>query len=437
MKILILNTNNPFIDSGIVALDLFNQLKGRGHEVKLLVNRFYPDYPEGIISLKSLTSVRYETLQAKLEGRLKAIFGKIIKVQKEFPRNPDYCFFQIDERKLIYKTNRLLKKADIKPDVIIILYAAKFINAKNIYELQKKTNAKVFWLLYDMAAFTGGCHYAWDCQGYQNNCGSCPGLFSSDPCDISYRNLVYKKSFIDKTNLQVLAGSEWQYLQAKQSAIFKKKLIHKMLIPFDANIFKPVVKDELRLAMKIPVGKKVIFFGAVGLTERRKGMDYLIESLAKLKGLINKNDSDLVNNILLLAAGQEFDKIVELLPFECQNLGYVNSSSDIASAYQVADVFVCPSIEDSGPTMINQSLMCGTPVVSFEMGVSLDLVINGQTGYRAKLKDSSDMAQGIFDILKMKSHDYKRLSVSCRDLALSLCSFEVRTEILENLMKSV
>ena len=189
MKILIFNTNNPFIDSGVVALDLFNQLKNRGHEVKLLVNRYYPDYPEGIISLKSLTSVRCETILAKLEWRLKALFGKIIKVQKENPRNSDYCFFQLDEQKLIYKTKKLLKKADIKPDIIIVLYAAKFINAKNIYELQKETNAKVFWLLYDMAPFTGGCHYAWDCQGYQNNCGSCPGLFSSDPFDISFKNL--------------------------------------------------------------------------------------------------------------------------------------------------------------------------------------------------------------------------------------------------------
>jgi len=435
MNILIFNSNNPFKESGFVALDLFNQLKSRGHKVKLLVNCFNTNYPEGIMSIESSRLVRRKAILAKFEWRFNKL-KKVIKLKEAPPRNSDYCFFQLNEKKLIYKTRKLLKTADNKPDIIIVLYAKKFINIKNIYGLYKRTHAKIFWLMYDMAPFTGGCHYAWECKGYQNYCGNCPGLFSSDPHDMSYKNLIFKKKFLDKINIEVLAGSEWQYLQAKMSTLFKNKPIHKMLIPIDSSVFKPVNKEKLRIEMKIPENKKIIFFGAVGLTERRKGMYFLIESLNKLNELIKSTDSDLENNILLLIAGESFDGIVDYLPFEFLYLGYINNNFEIASAYQVSDVFICPSIEDSGPTMINQSLMSGTPVVSFEMGVSLDLVISGETGYRAKIKDSNDMAKGIYKIITMNSDDYNKLSTRCRELALKLCSPEARIEILENLIKN-
>jgi glycosyltransferase involved in cell wall biosynthesis len=163
-------------------------------------------------------------------------------------------------------------------------------------------------------------------------------------------------------------------------------------------------------------------------------MQYLIESLNKLKEIVHNSDPDLGRNILLLVAGKGLDSIAGLIPFESVHLGYLDNKHGIASAYQTADLFLCPSIEDSGPMMINQSIMCGTPVVSFEMGVSVDIVISGETGYRAKLRNSDDLAQGIYNVLKLNSDDYNKLSERCRALALRLYSPEVRMEILEELI---
>jgi len=417
MNILIFNTNNPLKVSGIVAFDLFNHLKSRGHQVKLLVNCFNSDYPEGIISLESSFSVRWKTIKAKFIWRLSKL-KKILKFKEELQRDSDYCFFQLDERKLIYKTRRLLKISEIKPDVIIVLYAKKFINVKNVYQLYKRTHAKIFWLMYDMAPFTGGCHYAWECKGYQNNCGNCPGLFSSDPFDISYRNLLYKKIYIDNTNIQIIAGSERQYRQAKASSLFLNKPIHKIYTSIDLNVFKPCNRQELRSRMGIPINKKAIFFGSIELKERRKGMTYLVESLIILKDKIK--NTNLENEIILLIAGSKIKEITEYLPFDYHFFGMLDNNTGIASAYQAADIFVCPSIEDSGPTMINQSLMCGTPVVCFEMGVGIDFVINGETGFCVKLKDSIALAQAMYDILIMGDSDYLRIKENCRNLALRL-----------------
>ena len=137
-------------------------------------------------------------------------------------------------------------------------------------------------------------------------------------------------------------------------------------------------------------------------------METLISSL----NLLNRND------VVFLAAGKN------TLPEMNQkviNVGHLEMSQ-LAQAYQVADVFVCPSLEDSGPQMINMSVMSGTPVVAFEMGVALDIVITGKTGYRAHFNDAEDMANGINYILDLKEDEYKSMKRKCREMAVNLFS---------------
>ena len=71
--------------------------------------------------------------------------------------------------------------------------------------------------------------------------------------------------------------------------------------------------------------------------------------------------------------------------------------------------------------MINESIMCGTPVVAFDMGVAPDLVINGKTGYRAALKDSIDFSYGIKSIINLGTEKREELSVNCRNIGIRKC----------------
>jgi len=123
---------------------------------------------------------------------------------------------------------------------------------------------------------------------------------------------------------------------------------------------------------------------------------------------------------MLLVAGNGFDDIKDQLVFECFNMGMLDNNYGIASAYQAADLFVCPSIEDSGPSMINQSIMCGTPVVSFKMGVALDLVIDGKTGYIAQIKNAEELANGLYKIICQTDVEYKTMQDNCIALAEEL-----------------
>jgi len=211
--------------------------------------------------------------------------------------------------------------------------------------------------------------------------------------------------------------------------LFKEKAMDKILLSVDPMVFNFVPKDAAKKKYGIPENKKVIFFGSAFLNERRKGMKYLIDALKKMREHTEINKE----NILLLIAGNDFELIKSEIPFEYRYLGLLANNEELAEAFQASDIYVCPSIEDSGPMMINQAIMCGIPSVTYNMGVAMDLVINGSTGYRAKLMDTDDLALGITNLLKLDNSTYELYSKNCRQLALNSFTPEVQIEKFEKL----
>jgi glycosyltransferase involved in cell wall biosynthesis len=286
----------------------------------------------------------------------------------------------------------------------------------------------------DMAPLTGGCHYAWDCKGYMNQCGKCPALYSDEQYDLSYKNWQKKHDFIQKMHLTIVSATNCLTKQAKKATAFNGKRIEQIMLGVDAEIFKPIPRNVARKKLKLPLEKKIVFFGAQYLEEKRKGTFYLIEALKSLKRQLGTDK----NRMLIVTAGN-ISEIESFLinNFEHKHLGFLATDSMLATAYQAADVFVCSSIEDSGPMMINESIMCGTPVASFEMGVALDLVHTGKTGYRAELQNSVDLANGIKYVLDLPSNEARNMSKQCRSMGVQLYHHQVQAGAFKVLFESL
>ena len=182
-------------------------------------------------------------------------------------------------------------------------------------------------------------------------------------------------------------------------------------------------KYEAKIRWGIDPIKKVILCGSSKINEPRKGIKYLVEAINQIK---------YKNFILLLVGGDDIAGV----DCEVQHTGYLNTEQ-LKSAYQAADVFVCPSIADSGPLMINQSIMTGTPVVSFPIGVSKDLVHTMKTGYLAKLHDAKDLAKGIDLILSLSENEYNEMSMLCREFAVNLYNTTKSKSSLDNFIKKI
>ncbi|MEE9355401.1 MAG: glycosyltransferase [Methylococcaceae bacterium] len=410
MNILILTSDDPYKDSGVVAMELLEGLRrSPENRVKLLVGA-YGDYPDDDI----IPVIRpLQKKLKKLSGKIARFFSAYSKAKKKKPKtDANYYVFDYDFTDQFCSTKRILNKVAFSPDVIIVLFMTRFLSFKNLYELNTETDAAVFLYFMDMAPMTGACHYAWDCKGYTGACNPCPAFLSQEYADQAQMNLLNNQKYIEKTNLFPIAATQWQLRQIQSSVLYKDKKMYKILLPINDKVYCPADKQRVRKELGLPLDKRIVFFGAVHAEEKRKGAKELIESLNFLK-----KSTALPLDIHLAIAGKNIEDLEVQLLFPFTRLGYLDHAA-LPKAYQAADIFVSPSIEDSGPMMVNQSIMSGTPVVAFDIGVSSDLVHTNKTGYRANFLDTKDFARGIEKILELNSLDYQKMSNNCRELGL-------------------
>lgn len=430
MKVLILTASNPYHSAGVVALDLYRGLStSKNIEVKVLVKQWakYPD--KNVIALDTYFGQLWKRIVRKGKKTLKIIGIK--NDSKDF--NVDYAVQDYDQTVTWYKTKKLLKKISFKPDAIIVLFMQHFLSFKNLHQLNVLTEAPIYLYMMDMAPMTGGCHYAWGCKGYLKNCGKCPALFSNTDNDQSRKNWEFKKQYIDQTDLTVIAATEYQFRQLQNSSLFGNKLKKKILLSVDQEIFKPTDKTEARNYFKLPLNEKILFFGAVTASEKRKGFKELVEALKLLKTIDPKF------SLHLAIAGNASNLLTCELPYNYTFLGYLDYIT-LSKAFNAADAFLSPSIEDSGPMMINQSLACGTPAIAFDIGVAQDLVIYGKTGYLVKRGDTKDMATGIIKILNLSTSEYETYQTNCISFSNSLCNPKLQAmkfiDLINDVVKS-
>ena len=371
----------------------------------------------------------------KIKLQLKDLYFRLInKVEDKLNLFNNKYYFLEKNRNLLKDINQIEKYITFQPDIIILHWISGFVDLKVIKQLKEKYNCKVYWYLMDMAPMTGGCHYAWNCIGYTKGCLNCPAvslIHKNLPSD----NLNHKEQMIRDINLEPISCSTWMTKQLRQSQLFKHIKIHEIMLGINPDIFKPLSEKELlniRSKYYLPSNKKIIFFGSHSITDERKGFNYLVEALK----LISKNNSIDPDSTIIVTAGKVIsNNIFKNITLPHKHIGYLNGDDELAKAYQMATVFVSPSIEDSGPMMINESIMCGTPVVTFKMGVAEDLVLNGETGYIAELRNIKDLANGIIKVINLDNQKYKEMRKKCRKIGLEKCSTEVQVKELISLIK--
>lgn len=331
-----------------------------------------------------------------------------------------YAPFSLYEHLDFYNPKDLLRALPQKPTHIMVHWVSGYANARYVRTLQELTGAKVYYWMIDEACLAGGCHYPWDCEGYKTGCKDCPMTKSRIIKHAIQKNFLHKQRYIP-ADAEVVVPTEMDRIRLEQSLLWKGHPWHKMIEIVNEEIFYPI-EDAVaqKKELGLPVDKRLILFGSANLSEERKGMKVLIAALQKIER------EDLV--CVVIGSQDELDiKLPNI------RLGRVDIPI-LAKLYRAVDVFVCPSLEDSGPQMINQSIMSGTPVVAFEMGVALDIVKTGKTGYLAKWNDAEDLANGINYILESSKGDYMKMREHCRRIAIQTFSRGAQKSLLQDII---
>lgn len=389
--------------AGIATSNLHQYLKDYGFSSYLCIQE---SEAKGFVHQK-IAQIRKKVISDRIWNIFKSI------AQKK-SNNTKYCLHSINDYKLKNHAESLLKTAPFTPDIIMVYWVSGFVNAELLKEMYDITKAPIYWVMMDNSPITGGCHYPWDCNGYMKQCGNCPGLNSKNKDDISNLNLLSKKKFLENVDISIVSLSESDFRRASQSSVFKGKPHYKILLPVDSLKFSPPQsKNEVKAQFGIQLDHKVLLLGASNVQDKRKGIDLFDSAWQKVK----------YDNITIVVIGKADKECLSRIGNNIIYLGSVNESK-LALCYQCADFFVCPTVEDSGPYMINQSLMSGTPVVSFNIGVAMDLVITGETGYNCGKPSINSLENGIIEMINMNQDDTKRMSLKCRELAISKCSID-------------
>ncbi|WP_302026401.1 glycosyltransferase family 4 protein [Parabacteroides johnsonii] len=274
-----------------------------------------------------------------------------------------------------------------------------FLSLKDIEELVK-LNKPIVWTMHDMWPCTGICHHARDCEKFQMICESCFFLKSKGK-DLSTSVFDKKLSLYKEANITFVGCSRWLSGKAKKSYLLRDKTVLSIPNPIDTEVYHPMDQDMTRELLGLPSGKRLLLFGALNVTDKRKGIDYLIEALRK----IEKQDVELV------VFGQAKDDIRGLFPVSIHSMGYLSDESKIVALYNAVDMFITSSLEENLPNTIMESMACGTPCVGFEIGGIPEMIDHKINGYVASYKDASDLANGIWWVLEHE--DQQALSDAC------------------------
>ena len=275
--------------------------------------------------------------------------------------------------------------------------------------------------LHDMWAFTGHCAYSLECDRWKTGCGNCPHLsaYPSVGRDNTRLEWKLKRWSFNQSNLAIVSPSKWLADLASKSLLKDFSIYH---IPngIDTDVYKPLDFEVCRAALGIPKNRKVILFVAQSLKDIRKGGDLLVSALQKLPNTIK-------SEIVLVAVGERSNALASLLDIQTISLGYVGGDRLKAIAYSAADIFICPTRADNLPLVLQESMACGTPMVSFDVGGVPEVVREGITGLLAKAEDSSDFSKKIIQLLTDKQLKQK-MTDSCREIALKEYALKLQAE---------
>lgn len=295
-------------------------------------------------------------------------------------------------------TRELLTFMDeFKPDLVHLHNLhGYYINIEILFSYLKRHNIPTVWTLHDCWSFTGHCaNFEFsNCYKWKTQCNNCP-ISNSYPktyIDRSRRNYNKKNvCFNSIHNLTLITPSEWLRSYVKQSFLNKHNVVT-INNGIDLNVFHVTGVYKER-------AKKIVL-GLASSWSERKGLNDFIR-LAQI----------LPDNFQIVLVGIS-DKIAKILPLNIKTISHTESVNELVDVYNKAFIFVNPTYEDNFPTTNLEALACGTSVLTYQTGGSVESVTN-ETGYIVPQGDVLALAE------KIKAHIKNEYTISaCRNHSL-------------------
>lgn len=184
----------------------------------------------------------------------------------------------------------------------------------------------------------------------------------------------------------------------------------------DTERFNPNVENKY-LYKEWNIPDEAIKVGMIGRVNAWKGQNDFLDAA---EGLLKKYSNLYIFIVGSAFAGEEWrvDELKKKIA-DSQNKDRIIFSefrTDTPEIHSFFDVLVLPSTNpDPLPTVVLEAMGCGTPIVGYNHGGVTEMVINGETGLLAEVKNSKDLGRKIQQALES---DYKLMGQKARDRAV-------------------
>ena len=218
---------------------------------------------------------------------------------------------------------------------------------------------RIFVVVHDLYPFTGGCHYSNLCDDFLIGCTSCPkARFALSKGLISWECKV-KRDILNRDNVVFVYPSNSFRTRLAPVYDLAGHLNIKNVLEFEASGNIARVADKKRPLRFV--------FGASDLSDPRKGMKVLSSVLENLlQSSLNVEFVSFGNNPLSLPGIRHLGVLKEI---------------EMVSLFKSADYLIFPSLEENYSYVVLESLICGCPVIAFDIGGNSEMITHGKNGY--------------------------------------------------------
>ena len=280
-------------------------------------------------------------------------------------------------------TQRLIEFIkEFNPDIIHIHGSYGYwLNIKVLYTFLSSSNIKTIITLHSCWDFTGHCCYFTkvDCNLWKTECKKCPckkDYPQSLLLDRSTKNYHEKKKLFEAfKELFFIAPSMWMKKIADDSFIgnFKISVIENGI---DLGSFKHSCANLDKYGID---SSKIIILGVASAWDERKGLKDFFE--------LSKFVDDSIQIVIVGLTKKQ----MKTIPKNIVGITKTDSKEELACIYTVATILFNPTYEDNYPTVNLESLACGTPVVTYDVGGSPEIIRRTNCGFIIDKKDYQEL----------------------------------------------
>jgi glycosyltransferase involved in cell wall biosynthesis len=376
MKVLFINTTDIAGGAAIVAQRLMKGLHARYSTENRLLVKIKDGKDPGT---EKILSNPVKIISEKIIDRVSRKLGLLY---QSFP----------------FSSQQILSQArSFKPDIISLHNThGAYFSVPLIEHLSKI--APIVWTLHDMWSFTGNASHTFGNMSWKflKNDKELSRIPPAIGINTGAYLLRQKKRVYQHSDLSIITPSLWLKDLAEQSPVFEGKKIYQVYNGIDPEIFYPRNKRQAKKELGLPEDKPTIMFSSHFLDKDNpwKGGYDLLEILSRIDA-ITKNEI----NFLVLGEG----KLNELKAFPKFNIfmqGYIHDEIKMSKCLSATDLFIYPTRADNLPNVLVESIACGTPCITFDIGGNKEIIKHNFNGIIINPFDFDSFARNTVDLLE-------------------------------------